>query len=242
MKINIIYFTLFLSISSNLLANTTLDNPSHHEATSGGIGLITGAIVAGPIGAIIGGSMGVMTGHNQSKQEIILQQENALVAKQESISKLEDELSQLTYSLSSLENEKQQLIAKQSNLEQQHIIELKQFAKSYQFDLYFLTNSSDIHPQALQGLDKLAVLLQRHPQLQANLEAHSDWRGSLDNNCILAQHRLSQVNNQLTQAGVNPSQLLATNYGEQENYHKNSWDENLFYDRRVTISLSYFAD
>jgi len=58
----------------------------------------------------------------------------------------------------------------------------------------------------------------------------------------LAKQRLTQVNNHLTQTGVNPSQLLATNYGEQQAYDSSSWDESLFYDRRVTITLIYFAN
>jgi len=233
----------FLLISSTpLMAENIKETSSHHEATGAGIGLLAGSLIGGPIGAIIGGSMGVMNGYNQTQTETIKEQQQRLTSQKDSINQLEQELSQISLNLAEAEKTVEQLMAKKERSQSQHGDVISQFAESYQFDIYFLTNSSDVHPQAQQGLRKLAELLQAHPQLQANLEAHSDWRGSNDDNCLLAKQRLAQVNNTLTQTGVNPSQLLATNYGEQQNYDTTSWDENLFYDRRVTISLTYFAD
>lgn len=232
---------LLLTSSSQLLAENIDNKSTHHEATGAGIGLIAGSIIGGPIGAIIGGSMGVMSGHNQAQTETIAEQQQRLATHKNRISHLEQELSQIILTLTETEKTVQQLKSKQDLTQNQHGHVLTQFASGYQFDIYFLTNSSELHPQAQQGLKKLALLLQTHPQLQANLEAHSDWRGSNDDNCLLAKQRLAQVNNNLTQIGVNPSQLLATNYGEHQNYDTTSWDENLFYDRRVTISLTYFA-
>jgi outer membrane protein OmpA-like peptidoglycan-associated protein len=233
---------LLLLSSTPLMAENSNETSSHHEATGAGIGLIAGSLIGGPIGAIIGGSMGVMNGHHQTLTETIKEQQQRLAVQKDSINHLEQELSQITLNLAQAEKTVEQLMVKKEQTQNQHGDVLAEFAESYQFDIYFLTNSSELHPQAKQGLKKLAQLLQTHPQLQANLEAHSDWRGSNDDNCLLAKQRLAQVNNNLTQTGVNPKQLLATNYGEHQNYDTSSWDESLFYDRRVTIFLTYFAD
>lgn len=234
--------TILLSLSPSLMAKSFNESSSHNEAITGSIGLVAGTLVGGPIGAIIGGSMGVMTGHHQTQSETIIEQQQKLLVQQQAITELETELSQVMSSLNKTEKSVQHLESKQELSQQQYIKDLSQFATGYQLDIYFLTNSSELHPIAQAGLKKLAQLLRQHPQLQANLEAHSDWRGTDDENCLLAKQRLTKVNNQLTQIGVNPSQLLATNYGEQHNYDTSSWGESLFYDRRVSISLNYFAN
>lgn len=242
MNTKLIALAFLLVSSTPLMAEDTDETPSHHEATGAGIGLLAGSLIGGPIGAIIGGSMGVMNGHHQTQAETIKEQQQRLASQKDSINHLEQELSQITLNLTEAEKTVEQLMTKKEKTQNQHGDVLAQFSESYQLDIYFLTNSSELHPQAQQGLKKLARLLQSHPQLQANIEAHSDWRGSNDDNCLLAKQRLTQVNNELTQTGVKPKQLLATNYGENQNYDTSSWDESLFYDRRVTISLTYFAD
>lgn len=107
--------------------------------------------------------------------------------------------------------------------------------------MYFLTNSKNIEAHAQQGLLKLATLLKNNPNIKARIEAHSDWRGSDDVNFQIAQNRLDAVSHYLSLYGSNSSQLLLTNYSENQNKHNGSWGEELFYDRRVTITLSSFS-
>jgi outer membrane protein OmpA-like peptidoglycan-associated protein len=220
--------------------NSSQINKSQHEATSGGIGLIVGTIAAGPLGAIIGGSMGVLVGNQQNKAETITMQTHT-------ISKLEQELSQITAELDKSEKTLQTAYANieklelsQQQLSNQHREDLIQFSNSYQLDIYFLTNNATINIHAQQGLNKLAEFLRNNPNIYTDIEAHSDWRGTNDANNQLANQRLVAVSNQLIQAGTQSNQLLTTNYGEQSNEHRGSWDEALFYDRRVTITLRYF--
>ena len=213
---------------------------THHEATNGSVGLIIGSLAAGPLGALIGGSLGVITGNNQTKSETISQQERA-------ISDLENELSSTMTKLSQSREGHEKVLDHVKTLEntnqhtqQQHRAELIEFSNSYQFDIYFMTNSHIISQHSQQGLLKLAELLQNNEHIYANIEAHSDWRGSSDANCRLAKQRLSAVTEQLVQAGSHSEQLLATSYGEQASVHLGSWGDELFYDRRVTITLNYF--
>jgi len=245
MNKNALSLSLLLTISPAIMAerfpaHEPISPVTHHQATSAGIGLVIGSIAAGPIGAVIGGSMGVLVGDQQTNKVQIAQQNVA-------IEQLENELQK---SLIDLDRSQQDYQTSQQRIQtlkneyvqqQQHYrADIINIANSYQFDVYFTTNSSLIQQQATFGLNKLATLLENNPHIHANIEAHSDWRGTDDDNCRLATQRLAAVSNHLIQSGSPAEQLLTTSYGEQANINHGSWGEELFYDRRVTITLSYF--
>jgi len=240
-----LYLTLLLTASPMVMADSfyqskPTESHSHHEATSGGIGLVVGTLAGGPIGAIIGGSMGIMVGNQQTKTETIVEQKNTIDQLEKDINEVSTKLNQSKIDTQAAQSTIQSLRLTQRDKQQQYREALIQFANSYQLDIYFTTNSSLIEQQEQNGLDKLAKLLQNNSHIYANIEAYSDWRGTDDANCLLAQQRLTAVNTLLTEAGSKPDQLLSTNYGEHAANNKGSWGEELFYDRRVTITLNYF--
>jgi len=130
--------------------------------------------------------------------------------------------------------------ASQVDMQIAHRSQMIQLANSYQLDIYFTTNSSVVEHQGQSGLAKLAELLKDNPSIYAELEAYSDWRGTHDSNYILADKRLEAVSQLLKQGGCNTEQLLSTSYGEDAGNNDGSWGEELFYDRRVTVTLRYF--
>ena len=227
-------------MADNFYSQSSPSPKTHYEATSGGIGLLVGTLAGGPIGAIIGGSMGVVIGNQQHKTETITMQTQTIAELEQELNQITAELDRSKTSVQTAQTKIKILESSQQQSLQQHREDLIQFSKSYQFDIYFLTNKASITPHAQQGLIKLAKLLENNPTIHANIEAHSDWRGSSDANSQLANRRLLAVRDQLVQAGTPPNQLLTTNYGEQANDYDGLWDEALFYDRRVTIGLSYY--
>ncbi|PHS26846.1 MAG: hypothetical protein COA83_02180 [Methylophaga sp.] len=214
---------------------------SHHEVTAAGVGLVAGTLIAGPFGAIIGGSMGVFAGHQQSQTETITEQQHFISQLEQDLELINTELSQSKLQISQLEISQQQLQSEFNLSQQAYDDNAQQFIDSYQFDVYFLSNSDVIHSHAQQGLLKLAELLKNNPDIGARIDAHSDWRGSNDSNFELAKTRLNSVEGYLSLHGANSSQILTTNYGENENINNGSWGEELFYDRRVSITLSFFG-
>ncbi len=210
---------------------------SQHEVTNGGVGLIAGSLIAGPLGAIIGGSIGVLTGHQQTQSETLTEQQKFIADLELDLNIINTELSQSKLKISQLESTQLQI----ENKLQQHNKTVKNIVSGYQFDLYFLSNSDMIQSHAQQGLLKLATLLKNNPTITARIEAHSDWRGSSDDNFQLAQIRLDAVAHYLRLQGIDNAQLQTTNYGENKNMHRGSWGDELFYDRRVTITLICFS-
>ena len=231
---------LLLIASPTIMANPVYQtepvNTSHHEATAGGVGLVAGSLIAGPLGAIIGGSLGVLSGYQQTQTNTITEQQHFITELELDLALINTELSQSKVKISQLESTQQQL---QDSI-QHYDTNVGSLLSSYHFDTYFLSNRDDIQVQAQYGLLKLASLLKNNPNITAHIEAHSDWRGSNDHNFLLAQNRLDSVAQYLSIQGVNNAQLQSTNYGENKNMQTGLWGEELFYDRRVTITLSDF--
>lgn len=238
-------YSLLLLASPTIMANPVYQpetqNTTHYEATAGSIGLIAGSLVAGPFGAIIGGSLGVFAGHQQTQTETITEQRHFITELEQDLTVINQALAQLELQIVQLESSQQHSENEFHQSQQAYDDKIKQFLTSYQFDVYFLSNSAIVPPHVQQGLLKLANLLNNYPEIEARVEAHSDWRGSDDANFQLAQARLDSITGYLSLNGVKNSQLLATNYGENKNMNNGSWGEYLFYDRRVTITLNHFG-
>jgi outer membrane protein OmpA-like peptidoglycan-associated protein len=237
--------SLLLITSPAIMANPVYQpesaSTSHHEATGAGVGLVAGSLIAGPFGAIIGGSLGVLNGHQQTQTETITEQQHFITALERDLDLITTELSQSKSQISQLETSKQQLQHEFDLSQQTHNKQAKQIVDSYQLDVYFLSNSDVIHSHAQQGLSMLAKLLKNNPNVKANIAAHSDWRGSNDSNYKLAKTRLDSIEKYLAMEGANNLQLLTTNYGESDSLNNGSWGEELFYDRRVTITLNLYG-
>ena len=237
--------SLLIITSPTLMANSVYQpqspSNSHHEVTAVGVGLVAGTLIAGPFGAIIGGSIGALTGHQTSQTETITEQQHFISELEHDLELINTKLSQSKLKISQLATNQQQLQSEFNLSQQSYDDKAQQFIASYQFDVYFLSNSTVIHSHAQHGLLKLAALLKNNPDIEASIEAHSDWRGSDDSNFILAKNRLNSIEEYLSLKGAHRTQLLTTNYGENKNMNKGSWGEELFYDRRVTITLKCFA-
>ena len=237
--------TLLIANSPAIMANNFHPSSAaapitHYEAAIGGVGLLVGTLAGGPIGGLIGGSMGILVGDQQTKAETVSIQKQTISDLEQELSQIITELDQSKITVQSAQLELKILTLSKYQLLQQHREDIIKFSNIYQYDIYFVTNSSSLTAHSQQGLIKLADLLKNNPKIHANIEAHSDWRGTNDANFLLAKQRLSTVSNQLSHGGTPSNQLLATNYGEDANNHNGRSGEALFYDRRVTITLSFF--
>jgi len=75
-------------------------------------------------------------------------------------------------------------------------------------------NKSAIRKGAARDLDALAKLLQRYPDLQIEVGAHTDSRGSSDYNLALSQTRALYAQDYLIEQGVAPHRISSKGYGE----------------------------
>jgi outer membrane protein OmpA-like peptidoglycan-associated protein len=105
-------------------------------------------------------------------------------------------------------------------------------------DLLFDTNSAVLKPGANGSVQRLAAFLLAYPERNALVEGYTDSVGSLQSNQSLSERRATSVLSALLAAGVQPSRLAVTGYGEGYPLGDNQTAEGRLSNRRVEVILS----
>ena len=105
-------------------------------------------------------------------------------------------------------------------------------------DLLFGTNDARLNPDGMHELQRLAAVLQAHPQQTILIEGHTDSTGGVAYNLQLSERRANAVSSALQLMGVQKSRIATYGYGEQFPLVDNSTAENRQMNRRVEIILS----
>jgi len=80
--------------------------------------------------------------------------------------------------------------------------------------IYFDFDQSIIRPDAEIELAKIYAALEEYPELEINIESHTDSRGSDDYNLALSKRRAKSTMQWLLDKGISVSRLSAEGYGE----------------------------
>lgn len=196
-----------------------------------GTGAVIGAIVAGPLGAIVTSAVGVLVGNQHS----ISQQKTSLAAKL-----VEEQNSYKT----ALANYQQKLLEAEQAY-QQELLALQQTqdktsqlqAENLLMSLQFSTGSSEIKPHYRDQIDALAKMLAMSPTLNINLSGYTDLQGSEELNQALSLARVNSVKSELINRGIDADRINLNAYGENAPVVANNEHQASFYDRRVVIKL-----
>ena len=101
--------------------------------------------------------------------------------------------------------------------------------------IYFEYDSSVVAPQYLEVVRAHGEYLKKNPNAHANLEGHTDERGSREYNIALGQRRSDAVMKLLIAQGVAASQLSSVSFGEEKpaayGHDEAAWSKN----RRVEV-------
>jgi peptidoglycan-associated lipoprotein len=81
--------------------------------------------------------------------------------------------------------------------------------------VYFDFDSSEIKPEGEPVVAAFARYLTANPTAKVRLEGNTDERGTREYNIALGERRAQSVAHALQAAGVSPSQLSLTSYGEE---------------------------
>ena len=88
-------------------------------------------------------------------------------------------------------------------------------------DFFFARGKSDLTIDIALELDKVVAIVRKFPQIQLQIENHTDSRGGDRTNKLLSQRRAAAIENYLVQSGVSSANLLAaTGYGEEQIMNK----------------------
>ena len=79
---------------------------------------------------------------------------------------------------------------------------------------YFDLNSSYLNTNSKKVLDGLALVLQKHPELELEISSYTDSRGTSKYNNWLSERRVARTKEYLVKKGVDVSRLQTEAYGE----------------------------
>lgn len=103
--------------------------------------------------------------------------------------------------------------------------------------LHFATDSSAIEAAGKQGLDEVIAVLEQNPTLRVRIAGYTDSTGSETYNASLSDRRAKAARDYLVEAGVDPSRLDSTGYGESNPAADNATAEGRRENRRTEIEI-----
>ncbi len=202
-----------------------------------GLGLLAGAILGGPPGAIIGAASGGWLGHHDTQRtDAIAAIDLELVIKENQITKLETELSNTETELSATETELANTISRFQS--EKRLANLDFLSKRQTTTIYFGSGEIDLPSRNGDRLYELAQLLNDYPELQINMEGHADIRGDDEYNQHLSELRVDTVQHILEEAGIPADRIHCESYGESKAMASEGDHQNYVFDRRVSIHVS----
>jgi outer membrane protein OmpA-like peptidoglycan-associated protein len=105
-------------------------------------------------------------------------------------------------------------------------------------DVLFGTDMSRLNTEGVRTVQKLATVLQQHPQRTVLIEGFTDSTGATSHNQLLSERRAGVVRSALQETGVSSDRIALRGYGEAHPVAGNATAENRRLNRRVEIILS----
>jgi outer membrane protein OmpA-like peptidoglycan-associated protein len=99
--------------------------------------------------------------------------------------------------------------------------------------IVFATASSEITPASKDILMQAFNTLDRHPEIEVNIQGHTDNVGKHDYNMKLSKRRADAVKQWLVNKGINPSRITTAGFGPDKPLTSNDTPENRQKNRRI---------
>lgn len=104
--------------------------------------------------------------------------------------------------------------------------------------ILFGFDQSSLSNDARTNLDKLVIVLKRHPNTDIEIQGHTDSRGSLAHNQGLSERRATAVSNYLISKEVSVGRLTVVGYGETLPKYVNDTEQGRAQNRRVEFVIT----
>ncbi|HFQ89547.1 MAG TPA: OmpA family protein [Desulfobulbus sp.] len=89
----------------------------------------------------------------------------------------------------------------------------------------------------MQSLDKVVLLLRKHPEVRMEVAGYTDNIGDAARNLKVSEARARRVLNYLVSKGIAPDRLVARGYGEADPVADNSTPAGRARNRRVELHI-----
>ena len=106
------------------------------------------------------------------------------------------------------------------------------------YNIYFETDSFRILPVSEPELDKLILLLKNNPNIEVEIQGHTDNTGRPERNLVLSEKRAKSVVDFLISNGIQANRLQFKGFGESRPVASNETEEGRNLNRRTTIKIA----
>jgi outer membrane protein OmpA-like peptidoglycan-associated protein len=104
-------------------------------------------------------------------------------------------------------------------------------------EIYFDYNSHTLHESSLPELDRVVELMKENPDINIEISAHTDNKGSSDYNLKLSDKRAQEIVKYLVSKGIPAGKLKPKGYGATRPVATNDTEENRAKNRRVELKV-----
>lgn len=107
-------------------------------------------------------------------------------------------------------------------------------------NILFITGSAKLQKSSYKGLDEVAKILNENPEMELNIDGHTDNVGSDAMNQTLSDNRAATVKNYFISKGIAEERIKSAGHGETQPIADNKTAAGRQKNRRVELLLSYF--
>ena len=106
-------------------------------------------------------------------------------------------------------------------------------------DVMFDTAKANIKTSMTPVLDEVVDVLKKNPEMNIEVQGHTDNRGSKKFNQTLSENRAASVMEYLIKKGISPSRLTSAGYGFSRPIASNETDQGRSWNRRVELKPEF---
>lgn len=111
--------------------------------------------------------------------------------------------------------------------------------KSFDFDqVNFQTGSANLTDTSMRQVNNLAAILKAYPNVNIEIQGHTDNTGNAAANKTLSQSRANSVRQTLVGKGIDAGRVTAVGYGQESPIASNDTDEGRAQNRRVSVAVT----
>ncbi|MEO8582526.1 MAG: OmpA family protein [Flavitalea sp.] len=104
-------------------------------------------------------------------------------------------------------------------------------------NVFFDYDKADLRAESFIELNRVVKLLTENPNMEIEMSAHTDSRGSDDYNYKLSDNRARSVTEYILSKGIAKSRVISQGYGETKPVAANDTEENMQLNRRVEFKI-----
>jgi outer membrane protein OmpA-like peptidoglycan-associated protein len=104
-------------------------------------------------------------------------------------------------------------------------------------NVFFDFDKTELRPESFPELDRVVTFMNENPNVEIQIEGHTDAKGTDDYNLNLSGGRITSVEAYMESKGIAPNRIVTKSYGESVPIADNETEEGRQQNRRVEFKI-----